>query len=52
MSLPPIHRVVTGYDEHGRAVVASEGPLATVVELKGIEGVVFHEVWSTSGSPP
>ena len=51
MSLPPIHRVVTGHDADGHAVVASEGPLATVVELKGIEGVVFHEVWSTSGTP-
>ena len=51
MSLPPIHRVVTGHDDDGRAVVASDGPLATVVELKGIEGVVFHEVWSTAATP-
>ena len=51
MSLPSIYRVVTGHDGEGRAVVASEGPLATVVELKGIEGVVFHEVWSTSQTP-
>ncbi|MDM0107604.1 cupin domain-containing protein [Variovorax sp. J22R24] len=51
MSFPPIHRVVTGHDDKGRAVVSSDGPLATVVELQGIEGVVFHEVWSTAGTP-
>ncbi|MDM0021237.1 cupin domain-containing protein [Variovorax saccharolyticus] len=51
MSFPPIHRVVTGHDHEGRAVVASDGPLATVVELQGIAGVVFHEVWSTAGTP-
>lgn len=51
MSLPPIHRVVTGHDTSGRAVVASDGPLATVVELTAIPGTIFHEVWSTTGVP-
>lgn len=51
MSLPPIHRIVTGHDAQGRAVVASQGPLPTVVELQAIPGTVFHEVWATSGSP-
>lgn len=50
-SLPAIHRVVTGHDANGKAVVASEGPLPTVVELQAIPGTVFHEVWSTTGSP-
>jgi len=50
-SLPSIHRVVTGHDANGKAVVASEGPLPTVVELQAIPGTVFHEVWSTTGSP-
>ena len=27
MSFPPIHRVVTGHDAEGKAVVASNGPL-------------------------
>ncbi|MFG6428983.1 cupin domain-containing protein [Roseateles sp. LYH14W] len=49
--LPPIHRVVTGHDAHGRAIVISDGPLPTVVELQAIPGTVFHEVWSTAGSP-
>ncbi len=48
---PPIERVVTGHDAHGRAVVAQRGPLPTVVELAAIPGTVFHEVWSTTGAP-
>lgn len=51
MSFLPIHRVVTGHDPDGRAIVASEGPLPTVVEITAIPGTVFHEVWSTIGSP-
>ena len=51
MNFPPIHRVVTGHDTAGQAVVASNGPLPTVVEIAAIPGTVFHEVWSTTGSP-
>ncbi|MEJ8853229.1 cupin domain-containing protein [Variovorax robiniae] len=51
MSFPPIHRVVTGHDAGGRAVVSSQGPLPTVVEIASIPGTVFHEVWSTAGNP-
>lgn len=51
MSLPPIHRVVTGHDADGKAIVASDGPLPTVAEIAAIPGTVFHEVWSTTGSP-
>jgi mannose-6-phosphate isomerase-like protein (cupin superfamily) len=43
--------VVTGHDPDGKAVVASDGPLPTVVELTAIPGTVFHEVWATAGSP-
>ena len=46
-----IRRVVTGHDPHGRAVLSSDGPLPTVVEIAAIAGTVFHEIWSTSGSP-
>ena len=49
--LPDITRVVTGHDAEGRAVVASDGPLSTVVSLSAIPGTVFHEVWSTAGAP-
>jgi mannose-6-phosphate isomerase-like protein (cupin superfamily) len=51
MSFPPIHRVVTGHDAHGKAVVASNGPLPTVAEIQAIPGTVFHEVWETRATP-
>jgi mannose-6-phosphate isomerase-like protein (cupin superfamily) len=51
MNLPPIHRVVTGHDAEGKAVVASNGPLPTVIEIAAIPGTVFHEVWSTTNAP-
>ena len=51
MSLPPIHRVVTGHDADGKAIVASNGPLPTIVELQSIPGMIFHEVWETRGTP-
>ena len=51
MSLPPIHRVVTGHDADGKAIIASDGPLPKVVELTAIPGTLFHEVWSTTGAP-
>jgi mannose-6-phosphate isomerase-like protein (cupin superfamily) len=51
MSIPPIHRVVTGHDAAGKAVVASSGPLQTVVEIAAVPGTIFHEVWCTQGSP-
>jgi mannose-6-phosphate isomerase-like protein (cupin superfamily) len=51
MSFPPIHRIVTGHDAQGKAVVSSNGPLPKVVEIDAIPGTIFHEVWSTTGSP-
>ncbi|WP_373987179.1 cupin domain-containing protein [Duganella sp. BuS-21] len=51
MSFPPIHRVVTGHDAAGKAVVTSDGALPTVIELAAIPGTVFHEVWSTGATP-
>lgn len=51
MSLPPIRRIVTGHAADGAAVVSSDGPLPVVTELKAIPGTVFHEVWSTTGTP-
>jgi mannose-6-phosphate isomerase-like protein (cupin superfamily) len=51
MTFPPIHRVVTGHDAAGKAIVSTEGALPTVVELSAIPGTVFHEVWSTAATP-
>ena len=51
MSFPAIHRVVTGHDAAGRAIVSSNGPLPTVTEIAGVRGTVFHEVWNTASTP-
>jgi len=51
MSFHPIHRVVTGHDADGKAIVASDGALPSVVELQAIPGMIFHEVWETRGTP-
>lgn len=51
MTFPTIHRVVTGHDVDGKAIVSIEGALPTVVELSAIPGTVFHEVWSTANTP-
>ena len=51
MALPTIHRVVTGHDAQGNAIIASDGPLPVVAQLQSIPGVVFHEVWETASTP-
>lgn len=51
MSFTPIHRVVTGHEASGKAIIASNGPLPTVVEIAAIPGTVFHEVWETRATP-
>jgi mannose-6-phosphate isomerase-like protein (cupin superfamily) len=51
MSLPAIHRVITGHDARGKAVVSTNGPLPMVTEIKAIPGTIFHEVWSTAATP-
>lgn len=51
MDFPAIHRVVTGHRADGTAIIASNGPLPTVKEIAAIPGTIFHEVWSTIGSP-
>jgi mannose-6-phosphate isomerase-like protein (cupin superfamily) len=51
MSFPSIHRVVTGHDADGKAVAVFNGPLPKVEEIAAIPGTIFHEVWSTAGTP-
>jgi mannose-6-phosphate isomerase-like protein (cupin superfamily) len=51
MGFPAIHRVVTGHDDQGKAIVSSSGPLPTVAEITVIPGTVFHEVWCTHQTP-
>jgi hypothetical protein len=43
-------RIVTGHDEHGRSVIVSDGLVPVTQELPQ-DGVAFHEVWKTEGSP-
>ena len=52
MALNPIHRVVTGHDQDGKAIVVSNGALPLVAELRAIPGIFFHEVWNTTGGLP
>lgn len=51
-SLSTITRVVTGHDADGQAVISEAGPLPTSIALAAIPGTVFHEIWSTEGTPP
>ena len=50
-SFTPITRIITGHASDGRSILSEVGPLPKVVEVSAIPGTVFHEVWSTSGSP-
>lgn len=42
-------RVVTGHDEHGVSVFASDGPVPVVRTAP--DGAFFYEVWSTDSMP-
>lgn len=50
MSFPPIHRVVTAHDADGKSVAALNGPLARVVDIAALPGLIFLEVWETQGT--
>lgn len=47
-SLP--RRIVTGHDASGTSVVLSDGPVPVSRQIPE-DGVAFHEIWNTSGSP-
>jgi hypothetical protein len=44
-------RVVTGHDETGKAVIISDAPPTHVVQVGGMVGPTFYEVWNTRQSP-
>jgi mannose-6-phosphate isomerase-like protein (cupin superfamily) len=50
-ALPEFKRVVTGHDQQGQAIVASNGPTPNVFPLSSVPGTVFHELWNSSTSP-
>ncbi|GAB3091192.1 hypothetical protein GCM10027217_00770 [Pseudomaricurvus hydrocarbonicus] len=43
--------MVTGHDQDGNAYAVFNGDLPHVEEITAIPGTVFHEVWSTEGTP-
>lgn len=49
--LARIHRVVTGHDETGKAIVSMDGGIPNVVVFESAPGMLFHEVWETRTSP-
>jgi Cupin domain len=51
MSNRQFRRVVTGHDEHGRAVIIEDSPPTRVYDNLGQRGLVFFEVWNTQETP-
>ncbi len=47
----PFRRIVTGHDEAGNAVIASDAPPPRVVQVGGPGGPTFFEVWNTGAAP-
>jgi mannose-6-phosphate isomerase-like protein (cupin superfamily) len=47
----PFRRIVTGHDEHGRAVILEDAPPPRVVRIGGEHGPLFFEVWNTRETP-
>ena len=51
MSTKSVRRVVTGHDEHGRAIIQEDGAVPRVQQVGGAIGPMFHEVWNTCATP-
>lgn len=47
----PFRRIVTGHNEHNRAIIASDAPPERVFDKLGEPGLVFYEVWNTRETP-
>ncbi len=47
----PFRRIVTGHDEHGRAVILEDAPPPRVARIGGEHGPLFFEVWNTRETP-
>lgn len=50
-SLPPVRRIVTAIDEHGRSYIAEDGPAPAVMTLEQRPGYRNNNLWRTQGSP-
>ncbi len=51
MTLPTTHRVITGHDEEGNAIIVENGPIPTTMDFDAIPGTKFHEIWNTTETP-
>lgn len=51
MSRPPVRRVVTGHDDHGRAIIVSDGPAPNNFESATIPGFGSTVTWWTGPGP-
>jgi mannose-6-phosphate isomerase-like protein (cupin superfamily) len=47
----PFRRIVTGHDDEGKAIIASDGPPPRTVQIGGDAGATFYEVWNTRETP-
>lgn len=50
-SLPPVRRIVTGIDAHGRSYIAEDGVSPALMTMQGREGYRNNNIWRTVGSP-
>lgn len=51
LTITTFRRIVTGHDQHGRAVIQSDAPPTRVQQIGGPGGPTCIEVWSTRETP-
>ena len=51
MTTAPFRRIVTGHDQHNRAIVIEDAPPPRVQRIGGDLGPIFYEVWNTRATP-
>ena len=47
----PVRRILTGHNEEGESVILEDQENPNDVEIKGISGFIWHELWATDGAP-
>jgi hypothetical protein len=50
-ALPPVRRIVTAIDEHGRSYIAEDGVSPAMLTMDGRPGYRNNNLWRTVGSP-
>jgi mannose-6-phosphate isomerase-like protein (cupin superfamily) len=51
MAEASFHRIVTGHNAAGKAIIQEDGPPPRVQRVGGPRGPVFYEVWNTRETP-